>query len=160
MRQQHITSTMFGKWSMAVSLMSDTKSALPAMRREMMLGRLRSGLEDMAKSETPDLDSWRDLSDAMNWLQSCLELGWIEDPGQTIGHAKMALMDGHSHAIKGKLRVSGPSLQALRAMVEQFGEVLAAVSERSYWVAVREAEKRISKIWRGQRKPGDVVVSL
>ena len=160
-RHQNKNLTLCGNYSLVIALMASKTEPLPVAEQRRMTGRLLVGLEDMAKSANPGLDSWRDLADCMNWLESAVEMGWVDDADGAVEAAKAALLDGHSNANKhGKLRMSGPSLVGMRNMVEQFGELLQVMTARNYWTVVGTGEKRVSAIWRGKKKAGDVVVTL
>lgn len=153
--------TALGLWSMATALLADANNPLPHPQRTAMLVRMHSGLEDIAKAAEPSINSWRDLADATNWLQSCLELGWVEDNNRAIDAAKAALLDAKQNYDRhGKLRMNAQSLSAMRNMLEQFQELTGALSAREYWSAVKRTDARVRAIWTGKRRPGDVVVSL
>ena len=160
-RHQNQTLDLCGKYSLVTAMMASTTEPLPKADRDRMVNRLLAGLEDIAKCATPSLNSWRDLADCMNWLQSAVELEWTVDPDEAIAAAKAALLDGHKNAIgKGKLRMSGPSMVGMRNMIEQFRDLLNVMTARNYWTVVGTGQQRVSKIWRGKKKAGDVVVSL
>jgi len=160
-RHQNKNMTLCGSYSLVNTLMASKTEPLPKADRERMVNRLLAGLEDIAKCSMPNLNSWRDLADCMNWLQSAVELEWTVDPDGAIQAAKAALLDGHKNALgKGKLRMSGPSLMSMRNMVDQFSDLLGVMTARNYWTVVGTGEKRVSAIWRGKKKVGDVVVSL
>lgn len=160
-RHQNKTLTLCGQYSLVIAMMASKTDPLPKADRDRMVNRLLAGLEDIAKCTTPNLNSWRDLADCMNWLQSAVELGWASDPDGAIEASKAALLDGHKNATgKGKLRMSGPSLMSMRNMVEQFRDLLEVMTARNYWTVVGTGDRRISAIWRGKKKAGDVVVSL
>ena len=160
-RHQNKSLTLFGNYSLVIALMASKTEPLPLADRNRMNARLQRALEDIAKSPNPSLDGWRDLADCMNWLQSAVELGWVEDPQNAVEAAKLALLDGHTnHNKHGKLRMSGPSMVNMRNMVEQFSDLLEAMTARNYWTVVGTGEKRVSAIWRGKKKAGDVVVTL
>lgn len=160
-RHQNQTLDLCGRYSLVTAMMASPTEPLAKADRDRMVNRLLAGLEDIAKCSTPHLNSWRDLADCMNWLQSAVELKWTVDPDGAIESAKHALLDGHKNATgQGKLRMSGQSLLDMRNMIEQFRDLLEVMTARNYWTVVGTGQQRVSKIWRGKKKAGDVVVSL
>ncbi len=156
---KHRSAHLFGVWSAMSALLSPHDKPWPG--RVAVITRLHMDLEEVRTADNPDRECWRNLADAMNYLQSCAELGVIEDPQGAIDAAKAALLDGHQSVEKrGKLRVNGQSLSSLANLLEQLASILDAISERQHWTIVRRTEKRIGDIWRGKVKRGDVVVHL
>jgi len=153
--------SILGAWSMAIALLADPANPLPEAQRVALSRRGHCGLEDLAKSATPELESWRDITDLLNWMAAALELGMIEDPDAIIQRGNDALVEAHGLLKKhGKLRLGPQGLADLAAMLAQFDELINAVSARMYWSITRRAGKRCRDIWTGKRKAGDVVVTL
>jgi hypothetical protein len=50
-------------------------------------------MDHLASAETPAITAWRDLTDAMNFLQSMAELGWMSDPDGIVNETKGALVN-------------------------------------------------------------------
>lgn len=161
MKRQRVPSALYGVWSMATALLADPVQPIAASRRSQMAAILLSALEDMAKAPTPMLESWRDLTDAANFLQSALELGLVEDPQEAVAHAKLALIEAFRfHEAHGHLRMTAAGLSSMRNAVEQFDDLIGAMSQRAFWSVVKRSEKRIGAIYAGRAKPGDVVMAL
>lgn len=84
---------IFGTWVPLVALMASKTKPLPLTRHDPMIERLERAYGDMATASTPSVQSWRDLTDMQNFLQSLVEMGWAEDEGehsywQTVSHVK------------------------------------------------------------------------
>ena len=56
------------------------------------------------------------------------------------------------------LRLSGPGMQAVRAVLEDYRDVIEALSARTMIRAHRLTEKRLHDILEGRRLPHDVEV--
>ncbi len=146
---------------MVVALLADARNPLPENRQGAIAVRLLECLQELRTSELPSVEGWRDLTDAMNWLQSCKEQGWIDDAAESIEDAKAALLQAHdNHRRHGKLRTDAAGLEALRTMIENVKDMLAQVTAQQYWSAVKVTEKRLRNIHAGQVRPGDTVVQL
>ena len=160
-RHQGGRPTILGVWSMAVALLADTTNPIPQERRDALMRAGHCGLEDLAKSPTPDLESWRDITDLLNWMTAARELGLISDPDDVIQRGNDALVECHDLRKKhGKLRLSPNGLADLAALMGQFDALINAVSARVYWSVTKRAGVRCRAIWAGKRKAGDVVVTM
>lgn len=153
---------IFGPWVGIVALLASKTEPLSQRERDQLYTRVDRAYADMATSAEPKTGSWRDLADAVNFLQSMKELEWLEDEGDVIEQAKAALYEAHTNFLgeRAKLRVSGTGLKQLQQCQGRFEEVVAAMSAHSYWKAVHHARTRIERILRGVKKPGDRVISL
>ncbi len=152
---------IFGAWVPLLALTASKTTALEQVKRDAILARLERAYGNLATAPEPTRQSWRDLADAMNFLQTLIELKWGQDPDGAIDDIKTAL---HTAALNlertGRLRLDGPNLARLRDCIDQLAGLLNQLSAHSYWVAVSHTKNRINKILRGQRRAGDVVVTV
>ena len=152
---------IFGTWVPLVALMASKTKPLPLTRHDPMIERLERAYGDMATARTPSVQSWRDLTDMHNFLQSLVEMGWAEDEGEHINDTKGALLQAaQAFEGNGKLRLTGPNLAQLRTCIDQFTDLTKELSEHSYWQTVSHVKRRIEKLRRGAKRKGDIVVSL
>ena len=152
---------IFGPWVGIVALTASRTAPLPEDERRRMSTRLHISLSDIEHGASPAIESWRDITDAVNFIQSAVEKDWAADPDQAVGAAKAALLDGHAHAVAhGVVRMTAESIAGIRNLLEQFDGILAAVSAHSYWQMVLHTQKRVARIVSGAKKRGDVVVQL
>lgn len=159
MRIKHKTSSLLGKWSPMVGLMSH--STEPLAGRKAIIEKLNEAAHDFSNSELPDLESWRNLTDGMNLLQSLAELNLIDDSDGVIDDVKSSLLESFEHyKAHGRLHMRESSVDNARTLVVNMSDLLEVMSARVYWSAVRRTEKRIQSIWDGHKNAGDVVVSL
>jgi hypothetical protein len=146
---------------MAVALLADPANPLPQERRDALSRAGHVGLEDLAKSAEPNRESWRDLTDLLNWMTAARELGLIDDPDDVIQRGNDALVEcADLHKKHGKLRLSAQGMADLATLMAQFDALIGQVSARLYWSITKRAGVRCRDIWTGKRKAGDVVVSL
>lgn len=158
---QPVSDDIFGPWVPIVALTASKTAGIDWKRMDVLIERVERAYNDLATAPDPLVASWRDLADAMNFLQSLMELGWGDDTGGVVNDVKAALFEAAQNMGKhGKLRLSGPNLTNLRACVDQFTELTQQLSAHSYWVAVAHAKRRVQKILRGAKRQGDVVVSI
>lgn len=134
---------------------------VPAQKLDGHLERVGQGLLDLQRAASPSLAAWRDLSDAINILESLKEMGLVADDGDEITRAKDAMGEaGARHQETGTLRLSGPGIQTLRALLDDYSEVVRGVTERDFIRACYRTEARIRQILRGNVRAGDRVIAI
>lgn len=132
---------------------------LPQEWRTHQLTNMWDGLRDLEQHPNPDTSAWRVCSDAVNLMETLIELGEVEDAQGLLMDAITALAEaGKRHRAGGPLRLSGPGMQAVRAVLEDYAEVIAVLSARTMIRAHRKTEQRIHDILAGRRQPHDVEV--
>jgi hypothetical protein len=152
---------IFGAWVPLLALTASKTLPIEQAKREIIFARLERAYTDLASAPEPTRASWRDLADAMNFLQTLVELGWGEDPQGAIEDIKGALFTAAKNLERtGKLRLDGTNLARLRDCIDHLAELLPQLSAHSYWVAVSHTKSRISKLLRGKRRAGDVVITV
>jgi len=63
-----------GPWVGIIALTAPVDRPIIQAERDRLSLRLRSGLEDISKGANPEVGSWRDLTDCLNFLQSANNL--------------------------------------------------------------------------------------
>ena len=125
------------------------------------LGLLRAALLALQTDPAPTTTAWGTLSDAVNMLASLQELGYINDDSEEIVKAKDAMGEaGARHLAGGVLRLSGPGIATLHALLDDYSDVVHALSARQFIKAVRHAERRVLELMRGKSAAGDRVIAL
>ena len=125
------------------------------------LAIVNAGLLALQRDAAPSVQDWGCLSDAVNMLSSLHELGYIADEGDEITKAKDAMGEaGERHLAGGTLRLTGPGIATLRALLDDYEPIARALSARQFIRCVRHAERRALEILRGKTKSGDKVVAL
>jgi hypothetical protein len=133
------------------------------------LTRMHQGLEAMEKAPTPTTEDWRVVSDAVNIMETLVNNGpWFDCDGDPveITDASGLLQDavtamamaGKRHKAGGNIRLDGAGIQAVRAVLEDYTDLLEVLPARTMIKAHRETERRIHEILAGKKKPHDVEV--
>ena len=134
---------------------------LPEWQMNFHLTKVNAGLQDLQLADGVQIEGWEAVSDAINILASLGELGLISDASGEIDRAKNAMGEaGERYLANGALRLSGPGVQTVRQLLEDYEEVVRGLTERQFLQACRNAAKRIREIRRGHVSPGDKVVAL
>lgn len=153
---------------MDVMLASPTMPLPPELRRHQLM-RMHQGLEAMEKAPQPTTEDWRVVSDAVNIMETLVENGpWPDCDGQPVeitdtsgllsdAVTAMALA-GKRHKAGGNIRLDGAGIQAVRGVLEDYGDLLDALPARTMIKAHRETERRLHEILSGKKRPHDVEI--
>ena len=163
-------------------LMASTTEPLSAEKRAWQLARMRHALQTIESGDQPTPVDWRLCSDAVNMLETLTTSGatmtdddgnpcsgwWpgcdgepvrVTDASGMLKDAITALATaGRRHFSHGAIRLDGPGIQTMRAVLDDYADLLAALPARTIIRAHRQTEKRIHDISRGKKKPHDVEV--
>ena len=157
------------RYSLLDVMMASPAQPLPPELQRHQLTRMHGGLEAMEKAPAPTTDDWRVVSDAVNIMETLANNGpWldcdgdpveIKDASGLLQDAVMALaMAGKRHKAGGNIRMDGAGIQAVRAVLEDYRDLLEVLPARTMIKAHRETERRIHEILAGKKKPHDVEV--
>lgn len=150
-------------------MMAKTTEPLDAGLRRHQLSRMHQGLEAMEKAPEPTTDDWRVCSDAVNIMETLVNNGpWpdcdgdmvdITDNAGLLNDAVTALaMAGKRQKAGGNIRLDGAGIQAVRAVLADYADLLEALPARTMIRAHRETERRIHEILAGKKQPQDIEV--
>lgn len=140
-------------------LMASPTEPTPADKRRHQLSRMWQGLAALETAPTPSTNDWRVCSDAVNLLETLVDMGVCEDSSGLLMDAITALAQAGQRHMKGQpLRLSGHGMQAVRAVLEDYAAVLEQIPHRTALEAHRRTERRIHEISSGRRRPHDVEV--
>lgn len=156
---------------MDVLLASDTLPMSPQKRRHQ-ISRMAGGLDEMMHAPDPSNDAWRVLSDAVNLLETLVQCGeapvktpagktiashWRDCDGQPtevrdstglLDDAIAAMAKAGARAFDGHpLRLDGPGIAAVRAVLEDYQTALEHLPARTMIRCHRATEKRIRKVF-------------
>jgi len=132
---------------------------MPADFRRHQLTRMYAGLHALETAPEPTTDDWRVCSDAVNLMETLITEGVCEDASGLLQDAITALaMAGKRHRAGRQIRLDGPGIAAVRAVLEDYASVLEVLPERAMKQCHRMTEKRIHEILAGKRLPHDVEV--
>lgn len=138
------------------------RPADPARRAAVML-RFLTALDAMARGDHPGDAEWRDLSDAINTLETLAvrlhKLSAAEV--MPLVNAAIAAMVGAArrHQAGQGMRLDAAGLKALRDVVDVYGQCLDGLTEREMAVAQAETQRRVNQLLRA-RKPNSEVIAL
>lgn len=127
--------------------------------RTSQLLRMWDGLAQLETAENPAPDNWRVCADAVNLLETLVEMGEVQDSSGLLVNAVTAMGEAGERAMNGGvIRLSGLGIQAIRAVLEDYAEVLGLLPARIMILAHRKTEKRIREIYQGKGRAHDVQV--
>ena len=152
-------------------LMASPTNPLDDYFRTEQVRRMRAGFDAMTSGATPRPNDWRLVSDAVNLMETLVRTnnGWWPDcDGEVIRvvdgtglltDAIEALGESGQKHMEGKpLRLSGLGLQAVRAVLDDYEEVLGVLPARTMFKCHRLTEKRVRDLLSGKSQSHDVVV--
>lgn len=150
-------------------MMASPTELLPAEKRAYQLERMKFGLKSIETGDSPSPQDWRMCSDAVNIMETLVTHGvWkdcdgddmqVEDADRLIPDAIHALaMAGRRSLDGGHIRLDGPGIKAVRAILEDYETMLNSLSARSIIRAHRLTERRVQEILRGRGRKTDVTV--
>lgn len=156
-------------YTMVDELMASPSTPLPERSRLHQLTVMWQGLASMETGTTPTNNDWRVVSDAVNLMETFVKNGpWpdcngdlhdIPDPTGLLPDAVKALaLAGQRKWAGGALRLDGPGIQAVRAVLENYADLLEVLSHRVVVKCHRMTERRMLKIMHGARQSHDVEV--
>ena len=159
MNTQPQTRTHYTHWDV---LFASPTEPLATNLRVSQLTRMWSGLASIETGDCPTTDDWRLCSDAVNLMETFVVMGKVQDTSGLLMDAITALaMAGKRHLGGAQIRLDGPGIQAVRAVLEDYDAVLEALPARTVMACHRTTEQRLQKILAGKRQPHDVeIVSL
>lgn len=143
-------------------LMASTTEPLTAEKRRYHLTRIYQGLAELETSPSPGAEAWRLCADAVNMTETIIHMGLAEDATGLLPDAVHALGEaGARHVDQAQaIRLSGPGIQAVRAVLASYAELIGALPARTMIRAHRETCRRMQDILRGAGQAHDVVIDL
>jgi len=142
-------------------MMASPTEPLPASYRTHQLTRMYEGLNAMETSPVPTTDDWRVVSDAVNLMETLVvEMKVCEDAGGLLMDSITALaVAGKRNMAGGTIRMDGTGIQAVRAILSDYAELLDVLSARTMIRCHRLTEKRLHELLDGKRRPHDVEIT-
>jgi mRNA-degrading endonuclease YafQ of YafQ-DinJ toxin-antitoxin module len=142
-------------------MMASATEPLPLEYRTHQLTRMYQGLHSMETSPAPTTDDWRVVSDAVNLMETLVaEMKVCEDSSGLLMDAITGLaLAGKRNMAGGSIRMDGSGIQAVRAILSDYAELLDVLSARTMIRCHRLTEKRLHELLDGKRKPHDVEIT-
>lgn len=149
------------QYTMIDEMMASPTEPLSAEKRQYQLLRMYQGLASLETSPEPSTEDWRLCSDAVNLMETLvLEMKVCEDTTGLLMDAITALAKaGQRHMAGGPIRLDGAGIQAVRAVLSDYADVLEALPARTMVRCHRLTEKRIHDILQGRLRPHDVEIT-
>jgi hypothetical protein len=141
-------------------LQASPTAPAPERWRTHQLTRMWGGLAALETAPAPTTDDWRVCSDAVNLLETLVvDMRVAQDASGLLMDAIAALARaGQRHRQGQAIRLDAPGIQAVRAVLEDYAELLHQLPHRTMVRAHRLTERRIAAILAGRRRPHDVEV--
>lgn len=144
-------------YSMLDVMMSSPDRPMKESARTHQLTRMWSGLAALETAENPTQQDWIAVSDAVNMMETLVEMGFAKDEDNLIAEAVLILKATaerykHGH----QLRLTGAGIQLLRGILEDYSSLAEQIDERTMVHCHRKTEMRIQDIILGRAKPNDV----
>jgi len=142
-------------------MMASPTEPLPLEYRTHQLTRMYQGLHSMETSPAPTTDDWRVVSDAINLMETLVvEMNVCEDSSGLLMDAITGLaLAGKRNMAGSTLRMDGAGIQAVRAILSDYADLLEVLPARTMIRCHRLTEKRLHDLLDGRRKPHDVEIT-
>jgi hypothetical protein len=139
-------------------LLASPTEPLSERKRESQLELIRACLRSIEQNANPTLEQWEIISDIVNFMETLLEMGEIQDTDDLIGDAVAALAKaGNRHIEKSvPIRFDGRDLTTIRGVIDDYAMVGQHLSARTMITAHRKTERRVNDILTGKCKPEEV----
>lgn len=149
------------QYTMLDEMMASPTEPLSAEKRQYQLLRMYQGLASLETSPEPSTEDWRVVSDAVNLMETLiLEMKICEDSSGLLMDAITAMAKaGQRHMAGGVIRLDGAGIQAVRAVLSDYADVLEVLPARTMVRCHRLTEKRIHDILEGRKRPHDVEIT-
>lgn len=147
-------------YSRLEELLASPDHPLPQDHQTRHLTAMNLGLQALARGEHPTEKDWRLCADPCNLLETLVDLGVIADEKGLIRDAMVALdAAAQRYRTGGALRLDGPGIQAVTALLADYTEVIAQVDARTMIRCYRATIARIGAIHHGGGRPHDIEVT-
>ena len=153
--------------------MASPSEPIPTENRRHQLTRMYNGLAAMETAPAPTTNDWRVVSDAVNLMETLTVTnnGWwlgcdgepvqVKDASGLLMDAVTALaMAGRRNLSGGAIRLDGAGILAVRAILEDYADILDVLPARVMIRCHRLTEKRLHELMAGKCKPHDIEVSF
>jgi len=151
--------THYSHWDV---MLADPVNPMPETKWRNQVTMMWQGLAAIESAETPTQADWKICSDAVNLMETLVTRGHVVDESGLLMDAITALaLAGKRHVAGKPIRLDGPGIAAIRAVLHDYEAVLRHLPERLIVSCHMATEQRIYAILAGKKLPHDVeVVSL
>ncbi|MEP6770271.1 MAG: hypothetical protein ABI893_00630 [Polaromonas sp.] len=146
-------------YSTLTVLLASPIQPMPEAKRLHQLTAMYQGLNALELGNQPTRNDWAVCSDAINLMETLVLQGHVSDADGLLMDAITGLAKaGQRNLAGGAIRLDGPGIAAVRAVLADYAMVLSTLSERTMVNAHRATEKRIRAIFAGNQQSHDVQV--
>jgi uncharacterized protein YyaL (SSP411 family) len=144
-------------YSMLDVMMASSERPMKDSSRIHQLTRMWGGLAALEQDPEPTQADWIAVSDAVNMMETLVEMGFADDQDNVIEEAVL-ILKATAERYKGtkQLRLTGAGIQVLRGVLEDYAYLAEHLDERTMVHAHRKTEMRIQDILHGRGKPNDI----
>lgn len=137
-------STHYGPWH--IMLASHDKPMRPERYRHQ-LTRMHLALANVTSGESPTDEDWRLIADAINLVETLVLQGIAQDESGLLHDAITAVGEAFDRAGRdsARMRLTGPGLAAIRAVLADWGACLEQLPERTVIEAHIATDRRIAE---------------
>ena len=148
-------------YSLMDVMMADPIKPMPDHKREHQINKMKDGLLALERAANPSIDDWEIVTDALNMMETLIEMGWAQDPDGLIEDAVKALAIAGQRSITKNvpIRLDGVGIKAVRGLLEDYETALKEMPERTMMHCHRKTEKRVQDILAGRCETHDVQVT-
>jgi hypothetical protein len=147
-------------YSMMDVMLADPDKPMKAAPRLRQLTYMWGGLASLEKEKDPTQKDWLAVSDAINMMETLVEMGFARDDDNLIQEAVLVMKACTDRYQNGNpLRLTGSGIQLIRGILEDYAYLIENLDERTMVHAHRKTEMRIQDILFGRAKPHDVQVT-
>lgn len=141
-------------------LQASATAPMPIGHQAHHLAPMYEGLRAIERDDVPSVHDWRCVADAVNMVETLVAQGVARDDSGLLQDAVQALhAAGQRHLASGTpLRLDGPGIAAVRAVLEDYRALLQALPHRTMVACHRATERRLREIQAGRRQAHDVTV--
>lgn len=144
-------------YSMLDVMMSSPDRPMKDSSRVHQLTRMWGGLAALETADNPTQADWIAVSDAVNMMETLVEMGFAKDEDNLIEEAVLILKATAERYKNGtQLRLTGAGIQLIRGLLEDYAYLTENLDERTMVHAHRKTEMRIQDILHGRAKEKDV----
>ena len=143
-------------------LMASRIEPMPEKAMTTYLNVIDTSVERLRSDEGGTLQDWYVLSDAINLIDVFHQWEWV--PAETaplLKQAAQALINAGIEIGKTKkLRLEGDNLKHIRHFLDDYEELIAGVSARSFMVAANKMAKELWDVRHGKKVDGVIEVDV
>jgi hypothetical protein len=148
------------RYTLLDEMMASPTELLPQAWRVHQLTKMYEALHQLEQAPEAKPNDWRLVSDAINLVETLVvEMKVCEDGSGLLMDAITAMASAGKRSKDGKaLRLDGAGIQAVRAIMSDYAELLDVLPARAMIRCHRLTERRIHDMLDGKRKPHDVEI--